>query len=180
MLKWRKGWDSNPRYPCRHAGFQDRCLKPLGHPSVAATSITWRHQDQEQHGNGTQFGPKRLHVQRSRLPAPDHRRNWIVRGVLPLRSWTLISPPTVAGEVALYLSAHRGKRCDFTASPRGLHSFHIRRRRFFKPVMSLRKAGPPSGGVAGCRLFTYPRVRALGYFEYSTRARQGCQHLGGA
>jgi hypothetical protein len=31
--KWRKGWDSNPRYPCRHAGFQDRCLKPLGHPS---------------------------------------------------------------------------------------------------------------------------------------------------
>lgn len=32
-LKWRKGWDSNPRYPCRHAGFQDRCLKPLGHPS---------------------------------------------------------------------------------------------------------------------------------------------------
>src|ERR1700680_793026 len=32
--RWRKGWDSNPRYPCRHAGFQDRCLKPLGHPSV--------------------------------------------------------------------------------------------------------------------------------------------------
>ena len=31
---WRKGWDSNPRCPCRHAGFQDRCLKPLGHPSV--------------------------------------------------------------------------------------------------------------------------------------------------
>ena len=30
---WRKGWDSNPRYPCRYAGFQDRCLKPLGHPS---------------------------------------------------------------------------------------------------------------------------------------------------
>ena len=29
----RKGWDSNPRYPCGHAGFQDRCLKPLGHPS---------------------------------------------------------------------------------------------------------------------------------------------------
>src|SRR6516164_2333538 len=27
------GWDSNPRWRCRHAGFQDRCLKPLGHPS---------------------------------------------------------------------------------------------------------------------------------------------------
>jgi hypothetical protein len=33
-MHWRKGWDSNPRCPCRHAGFQDRCLKPLGHPSV--------------------------------------------------------------------------------------------------------------------------------------------------
>ena len=30
---WRKGWDSNPRgsSPC---GFQDRCLRPLGHPST--------------------------------------------------------------------------------------------------------------------------------------------------
>lgn len=32
-LKWRRGWDSNPRYSLLHAGFQDRCLKPLGHPS---------------------------------------------------------------------------------------------------------------------------------------------------
>ncbi len=31
--KWRMGWDSNPRYACTHGGFQDRCLKPLGHPS---------------------------------------------------------------------------------------------------------------------------------------------------
>ena len=30
---WRMGWDSNPRWACTHAGFQDRCLKPLGHPS---------------------------------------------------------------------------------------------------------------------------------------------------
>src|SRR5580704_1427849 len=32
-VKWRMGWDSNPRCACTHAGFQDRCLKPLGHPS---------------------------------------------------------------------------------------------------------------------------------------------------
>ena len=31
---WRKGWDSNPRWAFTHDGFQDRCLKPLGHPSV--------------------------------------------------------------------------------------------------------------------------------------------------
>jgi hypothetical protein len=48
LLDWRKGWDSNPRYPCRHAGFQDRCLKPLGHPSVIGSSITWQREDQEQ------------------------------------------------------------------------------------------------------------------------------------
>jgi site-specific DNA recombinase len=32
-LKWRKRWDSNPRWSRPHGGFQDRCLKPLGHPS---------------------------------------------------------------------------------------------------------------------------------------------------
>jgi site-specific DNA recombinase len=39
VLKWRMGWDSNPRGACTPAGFQDRCLKPLGHPSCAAASI---------------------------------------------------------------------------------------------------------------------------------------------
>src|ERR1700745_2263560 len=37
---WRKGWDSNPRGACAPGGFQDRCLKPLGHPSSLATSTT--------------------------------------------------------------------------------------------------------------------------------------------
>jgi hypothetical protein len=30
---WRRGWDSNPRATFAAAGFQDRCLQPLGHPS---------------------------------------------------------------------------------------------------------------------------------------------------
>jgi hypothetical protein len=30
---WRRGRDSNPRYPFRYAGFQDRCHQPLGHLS---------------------------------------------------------------------------------------------------------------------------------------------------
>ena len=42
MTRWRKGWDSNPRYPCGHAGFQDRCLKPLGHPSVFDVVLLFR------------------------------------------------------------------------------------------------------------------------------------------
>ena len=33
--RWRMGWDSNPRGTRAPAGFQDRCLRPLGHPSAA-------------------------------------------------------------------------------------------------------------------------------------------------
>ena len=39
--QWRMGRDSNPRCRCRHAGFQDRCLKPLGHPSGSAKSSNY-------------------------------------------------------------------------------------------------------------------------------------------
>ncbi len=37
---WRRGWDLNPRDGRPPAGFQDRCLQPLGHPSIAA--MAWR------------------------------------------------------------------------------------------------------------------------------------------
>ena len=33
MLLWRREWDSNPRYSHPYSGFQDRRLRPLGHPS---------------------------------------------------------------------------------------------------------------------------------------------------
>ena len=33
---WRRERDSNPRYRLRYSGFQDRRLKPLGHPSARA------------------------------------------------------------------------------------------------------------------------------------------------
>ena len=34
-LKWRREWDSNPRYPYGYTGFRDRRLRPLGHLSGA-------------------------------------------------------------------------------------------------------------------------------------------------
>ncbi len=34
VLKWRRGWDSNPRYPCGHNGFRDRPDRPLWHLSA--------------------------------------------------------------------------------------------------------------------------------------------------
>src|SRR5258708_19217096 len=39
------------------------------------------------------------------------------------------------------------------------------RRGTIKVFVIHRFAAPPCGRVAGCRLFTYPRVRVLGYFE---------------
>lgn len=31
--KWRRGWDSNPRYGCPYAAFRVRCFRPLSHLS---------------------------------------------------------------------------------------------------------------------------------------------------
>src|ERR1043165_7601338 len=28
-ITWRRGWDSNPRWPLSHSGFRDRCTNPL-------------------------------------------------------------------------------------------------------------------------------------------------------
>ena len=48
---WRKGWDSNPRYPCEYGSFQDCCLQPLGHLSAvfalnaALRAQNWRKND---------------------------------------------------------------------------------------------------------------------------------------
>ncbi len=33
MCNWRRGRDSNPRYPFGYTGFQDRSHQPLGHLS---------------------------------------------------------------------------------------------------------------------------------------------------
>ncbi len=33
VLHWRRGGDSNPRYPCEYSGFRDRCVQPLCHLS---------------------------------------------------------------------------------------------------------------------------------------------------
>ena len=37
---WRRGRDSNPRYPCEYAAFRVRCFQPLSHLSGVAISTT--------------------------------------------------------------------------------------------------------------------------------------------
>src|SRR6516165_9279414 len=57
LVYWRMGWDSNPRCPCGHAGFQDRCLKPLGHPSFAIITTTCLTRTRAFRGPWTKSGP---------------------------------------------------------------------------------------------------------------------------
>ena len=38
--KWRRGWDSNPRYACTHNGFRDRPDRPLWHPSAGSNGAS--------------------------------------------------------------------------------------------------------------------------------------------
>ena len=39
----RRGWDSNPRCPCGHAGFQDQSHQPLDHLSTAQVAAKQRY-----------------------------------------------------------------------------------------------------------------------------------------
>ena len=39
---WRRGWDSNPRYPCRYAAFRVRCIRPLCHLSGCRSALEAR------------------------------------------------------------------------------------------------------------------------------------------
>src|SRR6266568_1396779 len=36
LTRWRRGWDSNPRYACAYSGFRDRHVQPLRHLSGRA------------------------------------------------------------------------------------------------------------------------------------------------
>jgi hypothetical protein len=69
VLKWRMGWDSNPRDPCGSAGFQDRCLQPLDHPSAERAHSYRGRQGRES----------------TELPAPYMRGSPITRGFADLR-----------------------------------------------------------------------------------------------
>jgi hypothetical protein len=39
---WRRERDSNPRYPFRYNGFQDRLFQPLTHPSARLVSTVYQ------------------------------------------------------------------------------------------------------------------------------------------
>src|SRR5208283_2480709 len=70
------------------AGFQDRCLKPLGHPSTPVKSRPYRYPDREHFGNSWAFGHK--------LDTSHHRRMPLVKALV-----------SSAAETSAFLSASR-------------------------------------------------------------------------
>jgi hypothetical protein len=51
------GRDSNPRDACAPAGFQDRCLQPLGHPSFEQYQLLRRGDGRTEVNIGTELAP---------------------------------------------------------------------------------------------------------------------------
>ncbi len=69
--KWRMGWDSNPRDGCPPAGFQDRCLQPLGHPSLPIFAFTAGSSGAPANPPGSFFKSRQTPLEGSRLCAPN-------------------------------------------------------------------------------------------------------------
>src|SRR5580658_1771066 len=62
-MNWRRGRDSNPRYPFGYAGFQDRCHQPLGHLSGYYSFTTV-----------SKLWPERYKIGRDRFQVPKAAR----------------------------------------------------------------------------------------------------------
>ena len=113
--KWRRGWDSNPRWSCPHAAFRVRYFRPLSHLSaslVGATSVRGRfHNRQEPLAQGVslrvrsgncQFGLTPWPV--SRISRPDAAwgflRRWPFVGYSDFRTSRRLHPAHPATEMA--------------------------------------------------------------------------------
>ena len=57
--RWRRGWDSNPRYRCRYSGFRDRPDRPLWHPSGPGRCVHDQGPARNGAAAGKQDAPKR-------------------------------------------------------------------------------------------------------------------------
>jgi hypothetical protein len=72
LYRWRMGWDSNPREACTPAGFQDRCLKPLGHPSNLLIYIQF-YRFRHQHTRRRYPNCYRISIRLAHFSAPERR-----------------------------------------------------------------------------------------------------------
>src|ERR1700691_5311886 len=75
---WRRERDSNPRYPFRHNGFQDRRYQPLTHPSagVGLSSIVRLKEHFPVRFAGNEDGAPVVDAQEGLRPASDRGLIW--------------------------------------------------------------------------------------------------------
>jgi hypothetical protein len=57
--RWRRGWDSNPRYSCPYTAFPVPHLRPLGHPSSVRFALPITGSVDEKMAEGRGFEPPR-------------------------------------------------------------------------------------------------------------------------
>src|SRR5262245_48442555 len=154
MVAWRKGWDSNPRGAYTPGGFQDRCLKPLGHPSPVTTSNTYALALVEQTSHRRQLATARARP-RSRARASFGLRVWVPEcahaayrrvlrrevpaGGMQLVAWCrdgmddrgladrLSQAAVIARPVSSMLFRTPARRSYFLAPPRGVRTRSIAR-----------------------------------------------------
>ena len=88
---WRRGRDSNPRYPSGYAGFQDRCHQPLGHLSGYYSFTTLCHLPREFRRPVLAENVTRISCTES--PASRDRRVWSPRNRAPRRQPVLPNIP---------------------------------------------------------------------------------------
>ncbi len=85
---WRTGWDSNPRWALTHGGFQDRCLKPLGHLSTGEARYSRafrRTKDGFAAINRTEAPPGLQKPSRQKGETRDEQRTEVAAGRRPAR-----------------------------------------------------------------------------------------------
>jgi arginase len=104
MEKWRREWDSNPRYGSPYGGFQDRCLKPLGHPSIRECTRASRGAATD-NGAGMTANTTTLTIYQG--PAGDHNSRALggARVVGHALAARLAAETTIVGEPAPVLNA---------------------------------------------------------------------------
>lgn len=108
-----EGRDSNPRWTYAHAGFQDRCIQPLCHPSGRSTTMLVDGRPFRRSSRGGRFSMQRR-ARASRLPFLTGTGGRAAEGAPLLREYGVYS--SIEGSNPS-LSVHE---CPVTTGDRGL------------------------------------------------------------
>ena len=142
--EWRRGWDSNPRYPQGYNGFRDRPVRPLRHPSARGSVGTGRRRPR---------GPAGPRPARTYLKGPRPRKRAPPARVGPCRHPIHRRRPGLMIPARRHAHDARHDRAPCRHEPdHDRHSTTVRQPRRRNPR---HRPGP----AAGCRGFRARRTR---------------------